>query len=323
MGESSRRKARVALLKDVCAGPWGVETPDAAYLLMSRNNAEDIERMLEALQDINLGRAKRLSEMIRTRSPEAGWIYVTLTQLGTACFAQLADFDEAMEVGLSKEADGFSARNMKWTSLIFGSSEDLHAATQFTDDIAQNYKERPFIPKLAMIQGGPDSKAYLEIPKSDVQTMNLAPALLLFDSFLESIEFAKKMMGELIIGFDGYNEDARSLPEIAEVEEYLEQLLIQAPWAPLFTDAYNYPLWLKPICSRAKVKTSEDGKTTFAIDSDGVQEVMKFLSMSMADLTVNRLLDTEIPLTFGATIRDWGGFLTSGPNVVPAPPLPI
>lgn len=327
MGQATQRAARIKALQPMCVGPAPFNGESGAVVLIGKNSPDAKQRMLCAVADVvrPIEVVRAIEGLVQQSQTEVGWIVVTYAPEGGVSFQQLVDLHEAIECEIGWLGEGYAARKLKWSALVFGLPKDVEAIRplllKFSEDVLDASDTRD-MPVMAMMQGF-DPKLHFQVPSEDVYSMNLAPALRLFDSFAADIRRVEKLAGSLVITFSGFDEDDRFLGEIPAVDAYLRQLLFFAPWAPLVLDTSSFLLWVKALDSRAEILTSAEGTTVVKVPPIVSNSIMESFKWTLAEFVAGRLLVKEMPPSLRATVLEWNSFLNTGPEPVPFPESPI
>lgn len=322
MGQASQRAARLKGLQLLCVGPSTLDTHGAAVVFVSKNLPDAKQRLLSAVKDVmTKHRAlETLERLIRECQEDVGWIVVTYTPDGGVLYQQLVNSLEAIGHVLSLLGEGYAARKSRWTAMVFGTPSDLETvrsqAARFQADVELSLPA--VAPVIAVLQG-PDPKILLEIPRSDVDQMNLAPALLFFDTFTTSIEAVERMAGNVVVSFSGYDDDPRFLGEVPAVNAFLRQLVSFAPWTPLVLDTACFLLFVKALDSRVLIQNTGDQRILVESSPAVSKSILDGFTWTIAEFLASRLFVNEVPASLRGNILEWNAFLNSGPDVRPAP----
>lgn len=322
MGQAAQRAARLNGLQSLCVGPFSLDKAGGAVVFVSKNLPDAKQRLLSAVNDVMTMHiaVKPLERLIRESQDDVGWIVVTYTPDGGVLYQQLVNSLEAIERIIGLLGEGYAARKHRWTAMVFGTPSDLETVRsqvlRFQDDVELS---RPAVAPVIAVRQGPDPKILLEIPRSDVDQMNLASALLFFDTFTTCIEAVESMAGSVVVSFSGYDDDPRFLGEVPAVNAFLRQLVSFAPWAPLVLDTSSFILFVTALDSRVLIKTTGDQKILVVSSPAVSKSILDGFTRTIAEFLASRLFVKEIPASMRGNILEWNAFLNSGPDVRPAP----
>jgi hypothetical protein len=322
MGQAAQRLARLKGLQPLCVGPSTFYNTGGAVVLVARNFAETKKRMLAAVEDLmNTHIAvKAIHRLVSESQDEVGWIVVTYESDGGVLFQQLANSGEAIERVVGLLGEGYSARRRQWTAMVFGNPSDVETVRslvrRFQDDVELS---QPAAAPVVAVRPGLEQKVLLEIPRADVDQMNLSSALLFFDMFVTSIEVVNRMAGSVIVSFSGYDDDPRFLGEIPAVNAFLRQLIAFAPWVPLVLDTSCFMLFVTALDSRVSIKTNDEKMTLVECSPTASKSILDAFKWTMAEFLASRFFVQEVPASMRGNVLEWVAFLNSGPDVRPAP----
>jgi hypothetical protein len=322
MGQAAQRAKRLSALQPLCAGPSQFEVGRDSVVLIARNFSDAKQKMIAAMADV-LGRHVALNNLERavTDCPgEVGWIVVSYSRDEGVLYQQLVNSGAAIEHLTNMLGEGYAARLRRWTTLVFGTQSDVETVrslvSRFKEDVELS---RPAPAPNIAVGHGIDQKILLEISRSDVDTMNLASALLFFDTFLTSIEAVNRMAGRVIVSFSGYDDDPRFVGQIPAVNAFLRQLFSFAPWAPLVLDTSSFFVVVTALDSRASITTLSNQKVRVEVSPEAATSIISGFTWSMAEFLGSRFFTTDIPASVRGTLLEWGAFLNSGPDPIAAP----
>lgn len=320
MGEASQRKARLKGLQPFCVGPSEFGQAGGVVVFIARNIGDAKTRMLTALADvISRSAFKPLEQHIKECQDKVGWILVTYTPDGGVLYQQLVNSKEAIERVIGMLGEGHAARKNQWSAMVFGSPSDVEAIRSFVQRFQDDVKiGAADVTPIIEVTQGLDPKVHLQIPRSDVEKMDLAPALMFFDTFATSFEVIERMGGNVVVSFSGYDDDDRFLGEIPAVKAFLRQLVSFAPWAPLVLDTSTFFVFVPALDSRVAIKTN-NGMTVVESSPEVSKAILDDFKWAMAEFLGSRFFVSEIPPSMRGVMHEWIAFFNSGPDVRPAP----
>ncbi len=321
MGQAAQKAARIKALQPICVGPAPFVGASGSVAFIVRNGADAKQRMLSAVADVVSPRDAVLSieRLVRESQEEVGWIIVTYTPDGGVLFEPIVSSQEAIAAVVGWIGEGYAARKRRWSALVFGLPTDVEAirslVLRFRDDVEVS---EPFVAPVMAMHKGFDPMVHLQIPRADVDAMNLAPALLFFDTFVTGIEVVERLTGNVVVSFSGFDDDSRFLGEIPAVDAFLRQLIFFAPWAPLVLNTSCFVLFVKALDGRVDIKTADEMTSVHAPPAASIAILDKF-KWTMAEFLAARLFVNDLPACLRGTLLEWNAFLNSGPEVIPFP----
>lgn len=316
MGQASKKKQRIAAMRHLGAGPGEFLESTGAVVLLSRTDRDTLVRFRAAVRDLvpNPRLYALIDGIDRPTLDSAAWMLVAHVWDGWTTFKLIAKDEDALAFFLDELGEGFAARRMRWSTLVFGTERDvacLHTATQrFREDLPKTDALLP-TPVMALSQER-EPKLLIEITRADVEAMNLSPPLLVLDTFAVHGGMLDRMGGAVVLSFTGYDDDARFLGEIPGVHLYLRQLAIFAPWAPLVSHPSCFMLWCKPLDGRCTIQT-QDGLTHIHFpEHEGGRLILDLLTYSAAELMSERLMTSGVHPRVRRSIEAWQQYLATG-----------
>lgn len=319
MGEAKSKEYRVKLMANDAVGPCEWSVHETSVLLISRSDKNSVRRFCSALSDI--GQKGRLLTMIETL-PEstlekADWLVALLMRDGHGCseFKLLSKEEKALGFCLNLIGESMNARKEPWTAVVLGTVEDRAYVKSeiviFQDDVTSLSipKTRPKLGTFNLENG---TQLLIEISRKEVESMDLSGVLLAVDTFAAETRMIEKVWGKTTIVFDGYNEDPRPLQKIPAVLNFMEKMVLFAPWLPLCLAPENYLLWSSALDRRCQVLEIEDGKISVYFSPDVMQSIKMKLIYNLADFFASRIFEdiNEYP-TVEKSVRDWSFFLNN------------
>lgn len=317
MGESSKKKQRIQNLAHLAVGPAEFTESDLGYLFYARTDADSLMRLASAIGDLTS--KPQLLSLLRSsgagRINPDGWVVITAIPEGPVSFKLIAGDDSATQLTIDLFGEGFVARGIRWSTLVFGSFEDVDAIKKavyrFGDDLPPPGTPLPQ-PKLSVSHEA-RPRMRLEVTRADVEQMNLAPSLLFLDTYAHTTEILEHAGPNFVIEFSGYDDDQRFLAEIPGVKSFIDQLCLFAPWAPVVAHPSTYMLWVKSLCDECSIKTDNTGTTAIDIPAGVADKIAETLGWNLAELMAERLIvDPNDHPAFMETMHSWAEFLSSG-----------
>lgn len=316
MGQSNERAWRISLLKHNAVGPCEFNYHNLRLVFMSRTDQDTMARMRSALRDLlpMHGINRLVNSIDQATLNKASWAVVTLMHDGPVAFDLIAPIDDAIDYIVQRYGQGFLERRLSWSTLTFGTVGDVEAARKaalrFGELNASASIMHPSNPKVGVVSTTPP-KLLLEIPRNYIEDRDLSGTLMTLDGFQTNSEFLDRIGASFVLSFDGYEEDPRFISEIPEVESYIEGILEYAPWAPLVSDQSIFLIWCKALDSECRVKARNDGNTEVYLSPEVMERIGKRLSMTAADLCINRLMLQEIHPSIMRAVELWNEFFAN------------
>lgn len=102
----------------------------------------------------------------------------------------------------------------------------------------------------ARLSPAKESLMVVAVPRAQVVAGDIAPILQQLDFMIETRELAERWEGQLMVTFDGWDDDPREIAEIAEIRTYFAALTDAWPYWLHFSEKVGdtLPLVLRILC---------------------------------------------------------------------------
>jgi hypothetical protein len=119
----------------------------------------------------------------------------------------------------------------------------------------------------ARLSPAKDELMVVSVPHAQVVTCDIAPILQQFEFMIETRELAERWEGQLMLTFDGWEDDPREVAEIPAIRTYFAALTDSWPYWLHFSEKVGdtLPLVLRLLC-RGHVEQVADGLVGWCFD---------------------------------------------------------